>query len=277
VPPERVERKLAAILAADVAGYSRLIGVDEEGTLQRLKAHRKELIDPKIAEHQGRIVKLMGDGILIEFPSAVAALRCAVDIQRAMNKSNASTAKDRRIEFRIGLHQGDIVVEDGDILGDGVNVAARLEGLAEPGGICVSQRVHEDAVGRVDAIFEDIGEQQLKNIARPVRVYEVRRDRTQAEEKASLAQPDKASVAFTYKGRAVGKGNPGVKFVYMIGGAIFALIALTIAAAVHYWLLMRPLSTSIGAATTTLLLIVGGVLGAWSGLMLEASRRRKRL
>jgi TolB-like protein/class 3 adenylate cyclase len=195
VPPERVERKLAAILAADVTGYSRLIGADEEGTLRRLKAHRKELIDPKIAEHQGRIVKLMGDGILIEFPSAVAALRCAVEVQRAMAERNASDAPDRRIEFRVGLHQGDIVVEDGDILGDGVNVAARLEGLAEAGGICVSQRVHEDAVGKVDVSFEDIGEQQLKNIARPVRVYRVGRDRAQTPEKVTLALPDKPSIA----------------------------------------------------------------------------------
>jgi TolB-like protein len=171
VSPERIERKLAAILAADLAGYSRLIGADEEGTLKRLKAHRKELIDPKIAEHQGRVVKVTGDGILIEFPSAVAALRCAVDVQHAMAERNASEPEDRRIEFRVGLHQGDIVVEDGDILGDGVNVAARLEGLAEPGAICVSQRIQEDALGKVDVIFEDIGEQQLKNIARPVRVY----------------------------------------------------------------------------------------------------------
>src|SRR5215470_7393525 len=178
VSPERIERKLAAILAADVAGYSRLIGADEEGTLERLKAYRKELIDPKIAEHQGRIVKVTGDGILVEFPSAVAALRCAVDVQRAMAERNASEPEDRRIRFRVGLHQGDIVVEDADILGDGVNVAARLEALADPGGICVSQRIHEDAVGKVDATFEDMGEQQLKNIARAVRVYRVRGDVT---------------------------------------------------------------------------------------------------
>ncbi|HKX10917.1 MAG TPA: adenylate/guanylate cyclase domain-containing protein [Stellaceae bacterium] len=193
--PQRVERKLAAILAADVAGYSRLIGADEEGTLKRLKAYRKELIDPKIAEHQGRVVKVTGDGLLIEFPSAVAALRCAVEVQHAMAERNASEAEDRRIEFRVGLHQGDIVVEDGDIFGDGVNIAARLEALAEPGGICVSQRIHEDAVGKVDVTFEDIGEQQLKNIARPVRVHRVRRERSQAKEKPALALPDKLSIA----------------------------------------------------------------------------------
>ena len=193
--PERVERKLAAILAADVAGYSRLIGADEEGTLARLKAHRKELIDPKIAEHQGRVVKVTGDGILIEFPSAVAALRCAVEVQRAMADRNASEREDRRIEFRAGLHQGDIIVEDGDILGDGVNVAARLEALAEPGGICVSQRIHEDGVGKVDVVFEDIGDQKLKNIGRPIRVYRVRREGDPSRKRPTLALPDKPSIA----------------------------------------------------------------------------------
>ena len=169
----RVERRLAAILAADVAGYSRLIDADEEGTLARLKSLRGELIDPKIAEHRGRIVKTTGDGLLVEFASVVDALRCAAEMQAAMAESNAPLPADRRIEFRIGIHQGDIVVEDGDIFGDGVNVAARLEGLAEPGGICVSARVQEDAAGRLDLAFEDIGEQALKNIARPVRVYRV--------------------------------------------------------------------------------------------------------
>src|SRR5215467_5409045 len=135
---ERVERRLAAILAADVAGYSRLIGADEEGTLARLRAIRRESIDPKIAEYRGRIVKTTGDGLLIEFTSVVGAVRCAVEVQRAMRDRNAGIPATERIEFRIGMHQGDIVVEDGDIFGDGVNVAARLEALAEPGGICVS-------------------------------------------------------------------------------------------------------------------------------------------
>jgi TolB-like protein/Tfp pilus assembly protein PilF len=195
VSPGLPERKLAAILAADVAGYSRLMGVDEEGTIARLKMHRRELIDPKIAQHQGRVVKVTGDGILIEFPSAVAALRCAVEVQHAMAERNAKEEENRRIEFRVGLHQGDIIVEDGDILGDGVNVAARLEALADPGGICVSQRIHEDAVGKVDAIFEDMGERQLKNIARSVRVYRVRRDGASARERPTLALPDKPSIA----------------------------------------------------------------------------------
>src|SRR5262249_47163492 len=135
---ERVERRLAAILAADVAGYSRLIAADEEGTLARLKAHRCEPIDPKIAEYRGRIVKTTGDGLLVEFASVVDALRCGHEVQLAMGERNAAATADSRIDFRIGIHQGDIVVEDGDIFGDGVNVAARLEGLAEPGGICIS-------------------------------------------------------------------------------------------------------------------------------------------
>jgi adenylate cyclase len=166
-------RRLAAILAADVAGYSRLIEADEEGTLGRLKTLRAEIIDPKIAGHRGRIVKTTGDGLLVEFASVVDALRCAAEVQKAMAESNASLPGDRRIEFRIGINVGDIVVEDGDIFGDGVNVAARLEGLADPGGICVSARVQEDAAGRLDLAFEDLGEPALKNIARPVRVYRV--------------------------------------------------------------------------------------------------------
>src|SRR5713101_3219522 len=158
--PARVERRLAAILAADVAGYSRLIEDDEEGTLGRLKALRAETIDPKIAGHKGRIVKTTGDGMLVEFASVVDALRCAAEVQAAMAENNAPLPPERRVEFRIGIHQGDIV-------------AARLEGLADPGGICVSARVQEDAAGRLDLAFKDMGEQALKNIARPVRVYRV--------------------------------------------------------------------------------------------------------
>ena len=167
-------RRLAAILAADVAGYSRLMGADEEGTLGRLRALRAELIDPKIAAHNGRLVKTTGDGLLVEFSSVVDALRCATELQAGMAERRATVPADKRIEFRIGINVGDIVVEDGDIFGDGVNVAARLEGLAEPGGICVSARVQEDAAGRLDLDFEDMGEQQLRNIARPVRVYALR-------------------------------------------------------------------------------------------------------
>ena len=147
---ERAERRLAAILEADNAGYSRLLGADEEGTLTPLKAHRREQIDPKIAAHRGRLVKTTGDGLLLEFASVVDALRSATEVQQAMVGRNAGTPAPERIEFRIGVHQGDIVVEEGDILGDGVNVAARLEALAEPGSICLSARVQEDASGKLD-------------------------------------------------------------------------------------------------------------------------------
>jgi TolB-like protein/class 3 adenylate cyclase len=190
-------RRLAAILAADVAGYSRLIGADEGGTLERLKALRRELLDPKIAEHNGRLVKTTGDGSLVEFGSVVDALRCAVEVQREMTGRNASVPLDSCIEFRIGINVGDIVVEDGDIFGDGVNVAARLEALAEPGGICVSARVQEDAAGRLDLVFEDIGEQQLKNIARPVRAYRVVTGGGPAMPRpgSGPALPDKPSIA----------------------------------------------------------------------------------
>jgi TolB-like protein/class 3 adenylate cyclase len=193
-------RRLAAILAADVVGYSRLIGADEEGTLNRLKSIRAEVVDPSIAQYRGRIVKTTRDGLLVEFVSVIDALKCATEIQNAMIERNAGIAADKRIEFRIGVHQGDIVVEDGDIFGDGVNVAARLEGLAQPGGICVSARVQEDAAGKLDLTFEDLGEQNLKNIARSVRVYRVRptaieRTRSSFKIKPILAPPDKPSIA----------------------------------------------------------------------------------
>jgi adenylate cyclase len=165
------ERRLAAVLAADVVGYSRLMGADEGDTLRQLKAHRRALVDPKIVQHRGRIVKTTGDGILVEFASAVDAVRCAVDVQRGMTERNVSAPEDKRIEFRVGINVGDIVFESGDIFGDGVNLAARLEALAEPGGICVSGRVQEDTIGRLPLSFEDKGEQQVKNIARAVRVY----------------------------------------------------------------------------------------------------------
>ena len=170
---ERTQRRLAAILSADVVGYSRLMCADEEGTLAQLKGHRRSLVDPKIAEHHGRIVKTTGDGILVEFASVVDTLRCAVEVQRGMAEHNAEVPQDRRIEFRVGIHQGDIIIDGDDIFGDGVNVAARLEALAEPGGICVSGRVQEDAYGKLDIPFEDMGEQTLKNISRPVRVFRV--------------------------------------------------------------------------------------------------------
>jgi adenylate cyclase len=167
-------RRLAAILAADVAGYSRLMGADEEGTHERLKAHRRELVDPKITEHSGRIVKTTGDGMLVEFPSVVDAVRCAAELQRAMIDREAGMPEERRIRFRIGINLGDVIVEDGDIFGDGVNVAARLEALAEPGGICISRMVRDQIRDKLAYAFEDLGEQSVKNIARPVRVYALR-------------------------------------------------------------------------------------------------------
>jgi TolB-like protein/class 3 adenylate cyclase len=167
-------RRLAAILAADVAGYSRLMGADEEGTLERLKALRRELLDPKIAEHHGRIVKTTGDGLLVEFASVVDAVRCAVAVQQAMPERDTGVAADSRIELRIGINLGDVIVEGDDLYGDGVNIAARIEALAYPGGVFVSNTVHDQVRDRLPFVFEDLGEQQVKNIARPVRVYRVR-------------------------------------------------------------------------------------------------------
>jgi adenylate cyclase len=167
-------RRLAAILAADVAGYSRLMDADEEGTHERFKAHLNELIEPKIAEHHGRIVKTTGDGLLAEFPSVVDAVRCAAEVQRRMIDREPMVSDERRIRFRIGVNLGDVTVEEDDIFGDGVNVAARLEALAEPGGICISRTVRDQIRDRLPYSFEDLGEQGVKNIARPVRVYGLR-------------------------------------------------------------------------------------------------------
>jgi adenylate cyclase len=167
-------RRLTAILAADVAGYSRLMGADEEGTHERLKAHRRELVDPKISEHSGRIVKTTGDGMLAEFPSVVDAVRCAAEVQRAMIDREAGLPEDRRIRFRVGINLGDVIVEDEDIFGDGVNVAARLEALSDPGGLCISRMVRDQIRDKLPYAFEDRGEQSVKNIARPVRVYALR-------------------------------------------------------------------------------------------------------
>ena len=186
---DRVERRLAAILAADVAGYSRLMGADEEGTLAALKALRRELIDPKVKEHRGRIVKTTGDGALVEFASVIDAVRCAVEVQREMTERNAGVDAGRRIEFRIGINVGDIIIDEGDIFGDGVNVAARLEALAEPGGICVSRVVRDQVRDKLDFGFDDKGEQQVKNIARPVRVYRIRAG--QPPQPSAAAAPDK--------------------------------------------------------------------------------------
>jgi len=193
-----VERRLAAILGFDVAGYSRLMGEDEEGTLAALRAVRRELADPKIAEHRGRIVKTTGDGLLAEFASVVDAVRCAVEVQREMIARNAATSGERRIEFRMGVNVGDIIIEDGDIFGDSVNIAARLEALAEPGGICLSAAAHEQVRDRLDLDFDDLGEQQVKNITRPVLTYAVAlggSSRGALPVAAPLPLPDKPSLA----------------------------------------------------------------------------------
>src|SRR5712692_3225261 len=208
--PQRVERKLMAILAADVAGYSKLMGAEEEGTLARLKAHRHRLVDPKITKHRGRIIKTTGDGLLAEFPSAVDAVRCAVEMQRGMIAGNVDLPPKKRFEFRVGINVGDIMLDEGDIFGDGVNVAARLENLAEPGGICVSVRVQEDVQDKLDIAFEDMGEQKLKNIARPVRVYRVRLTESISRAEPALTLPDNPSIAvLPFKNLS---GDPGQEY-----------------------------------------------------------------
>jgi adenylate cyclase len=201
---ERVERRLAAVLAADVAGYSRLMGADEEGTLAQLKTLRKTLVDPTIAAHRGRIVKTTGDGMLVEFASAVDAARGAAEVQRAMATQNINVPQDKRIEFRIGIHVGDIIIDDNDIFGDGVNIAARLEGIAEPGGICVSDDAQRQIRGKTELAFDDMGPQSLKNIAEPMRAWRLQIDknspstlpkRAAAETARPPALPDKPSIA----------------------------------------------------------------------------------
>ena len=186
---ERVERRLAAVLAVDVAGYSRLMGLDEERMLANLKSLRKALVDPVIAAHRGRIVKTTGDGMLVEFASVVDAARSAVEVQRKMAGQNASVPRETRIEFRIGIHVGDIIFDDNDIFGDGVNIAARLEGIAEPGGVCISDDAHRQIRGKVDIVFDDMGPQILKNISEPMRAW-----RCQINANASSAAPTKSSV-----------------------------------------------------------------------------------
>ena len=201
---KRVERRLSAIVAADIAGYSRLMGADEEDTLARLKAIRKSLVDPAIATHRGRIVKTAGDGMLVEFASVVDAARCAIEVQRAMAEQNAVVPQVKRIEFRLGIHVGDIIIDDNDIFGDGVNIAARLEGIAEPGGICISDDAQRQIRGKVDIAFDDMGPQNLKNIAEPMRAWRWTIDmrssalpspRSLAEPAQPLPLPDKPSIA----------------------------------------------------------------------------------
>jgi TolB-like protein/class 3 adenylate cyclase len=199
-----VERRLAAILAADVAGSCRLIGIDEEGTLAHLKALRKTLFDPKIAEHHGRIVKNTGDGALVEFASVVDAVRCADEIQRGMAEQNIDVPLEKRIEFRIGIHVGDVIIEENDIFGDGVNIAARLEGIAEPGGVSISDDAHRQIRGKIGIDYDDLGPQVLKNIAEPMRVWRARigpsfspamLTKSPTETARPLALPDKPSIA----------------------------------------------------------------------------------
>src|ERR1700680_2937843 len=201
---ERVDRRLAAVLAADVAGYSRLMGLNEERTLANLKSFRKTLVDPSIAAHRGRIVKTTGDGMLWEFASAVDAARCAAEVQRGMAGQNTDVPQNLRIEFRIGIHVGDIIFDDNDIFGDGVNVAARLEGIAEPGGVCISDDAQRQIRGKVDIVFDDMGPQSLKNIAEPMRTWRCRIDANSSSATPMkpvvgvaqpLALPDKPSIA----------------------------------------------------------------------------------
>jgi class 3 adenylate cyclase/pimeloyl-ACP methyl ester carboxylesterase len=215
---ERVQRRLAAILAADVAGYSRLMGADEEGTLARLKSHQGTEIDPRIEAHRGRIVKTTGDGMLVEFASVVDAVRCAVAVQRGMRERNAAVPRERRIEFRIGINVGDIITDGGDIFGDGVNVAARLEAIAEPGGILVSRQVYDQIDGKLALRFRKLGLRNLKNIAKPVEVFAIDRldgadaapdpDRAQARQEIRYCRaPDGVRLAYAISGR----GPPLVK------------------------------------------------------------------
>ena len=243
VPTERAERRLAAIFAADVAGYSRLMGADEGDTLRQLKAHRRTLVDPKIAQHRGRIVKTTGDGMLVEFASVVDAVRCAAEVQRGMAERNVNVPEDKRIEFRIGINVGDIITEGGDIFGDGVNVAARLETLADPGGICVSGRVQEDTLGRLPLSFEDRGEQHVKNIVRPIRVYALG-PKTLAELPSSLGGISKEEGGYSEEPRR--SELPGVR-----GGrwpvAVLILVAL---AGLGAWQATELISMATGKHST---------------------------
>jgi adenylate cyclase len=211
-----MERRLAAILLTDMVGYSRLMGLDEEGTIARQKAHREDIFDPKITAHGGRIVKSTGDGVLVEFPSVVDAVKCAVEVQQAMAVSEADVPEERRIHYRIGINLGDIVIDGDDILGDGVNVAARLESLAKPGGICISGTVHDHLAGKTDVAFEDAGEQTVKNVPRPVRVWHWQTDAAQ-QARPALALPGKPS---------------------MFVGAGFTLVVLI--AGIAWWNLWEP-------------------------------------
>jgi class 3 adenylate cyclase len=244
---EHLERRLTAILAADVAGYSRLTGLDEEGTHLELREHLSSVVNPKIAEYRGRIVKNTGDGVLAEFGSVVDAVRCAIDIQQGMSKRNAGAAPDRRIDFRIGINIGDIIIDRGDIFGDGVNVAARIEGVADPGGVCMSDDVFRQVQGRVAGDFVDLGEHELKNITRLVRIYGVRFDGGTA--KAASPPLRKPSMAATHLQRADGgpptkdAGKPGLLLRPQYGLArlivAYAIVPILTLLLAHYLLVMK--------------------------------------
>ena len=223
---ERVERKLAAIVAADVAGYSRLMAADEEGTLARLKAHRKALIDPKIAEHNGRIIKTTGDGMLVEFASVVDAVRCVVEIQRGMLERNADIPSDKRIDFRVGINIGDVIVDGEDIYGDGVNVAARMESLAEPGGILVSGVVRDQVRDKLSFSFDDLGDRNVKNILRPVRAYRV-----------NLSDDGRPPAPAAKASRKLG----------LVGAAVLLLVVVVTGAAWYLFIANRPAAVATSA------------------------------
>ncbi len=192
---ERAQRRLAAILAADVVGYSRMMGANEAGTLTALKTWDKDILQPLMTKHSGRVVKLMGDGVLAEFASAVNAVECAVEMQKSMAANNEDAPEEQKIILRIGINLGDVIVDGGDLYGDGVNVAARLEAMAEPGGICISDDAHRQVRDKLDIAFEDAGEHQLKNIARPLRIFRVRSGTRPPAPQPSLTLPDKPSIA----------------------------------------------------------------------------------
>jgi class 3 adenylate cyclase len=248
---EHLERRLAAILAADVAGYSRLTGLDEEGTHLRLREHLSSLINPKIAEHRGRVVKNTGDGLLAEFGSAVDAVRCAMDVQRGMAKRNAEVPQERRIDFRIGINIGDIILDRGDIFGDGVNVAARLEGVADPGGICMSDDVVKQVQGRVAGDFVYVGEHQLKNIARAVRVYGVALDEAIAKRASPVPYMPPTAVGHAQSAdgppsKDAGESSPADRRSgdarLLLGYAVVPIVTLLLA---HYLFVMKlDLNTS---------------------------------
>ena len=222
-------RRLTAILAADVAGYSRLMGADEEGTHERLRAHLRELIEPKIGEHRGRVVKNTGDGFLAEFSSVVDAVRCAVEVQRGMIDREPEVPDERRIRFRVGINLGDVIVEEHDIFGDGVNVAARLEALADPGGICISRVVRDQIRDKLPYPFEDRGEQVVKNIARPVPVFALR-----PETIAELPMPDALPLP------SVPIAAPSRRRRSIVPSVAMAIASVLVIAVIAWWVWLAP-------------------------------------